>query len=293
MQRVLWTCARCEKFAGFTTNTPPPQKYQTQCMAWGVTITDWKAPYTGPVAPGTSTTPLTSAGGGGGTTQPVNPGTGGTTSSVTSPTGGNGNVTSSGSSSVSPTSTDGAGAGAGPSSGPSGTAIGISLGIIGVAAMSGAIAVFMMKRSRRRRHEPLDLDGTYVGLDDQWEKPGRVQSPPMIPSPIASGAPVASRGPMQPGHRPSPFGSRPGGGGSVVGGYEPQYDQQYDQYDNKYDHPYVAPHHPPGPPGGGYDAYNHGSGYQGYAAHDYGYEHTVPTSGPFHGGKGGEGGQYL
>ncbi|KAF9915673.1 hypothetical protein BGZ65_000650, partial [Modicella reniformis] len=55
MQKVLWTCARCESLAGKPSKAPPPQKYQTQCMSWGINIDQWKAPYTGVVAPDTQT----------------------------------------------------------------------------------------------------------------------------------------------------------------------------------------------------------------------------------------------
>ncbi|KAG0261082.1 hypothetical protein BG011_001385 [Mortierella polycephala] len=282
MQKVLWTCARCEILAGFDTHADPPQKYQTQCMAWGITIDQYRAPYTGDIAPGTATelnrgpvppAPPTTTGGNGG-------GNGGTTST--------GTATSAGSK---PTNPDGSAAGS-ESSGPNGTAIGISLAIIGIAAVAGGVAMVMMKR-KRRRHEPLDLDGTYVNFDNQWEKPPRPQSPAMMPA-----APMPSRGPAQAVHRPSPFEARPGGGGSVVGGYDPQYDQyeQYDQYGNQ----------PNG--AGGYDGYSHSNsgGYdqtyhqgssQGYQHHEYGYEHAMPTSGtplpPYHASKGSEGGQYL
>ncbi|KAF9191253.1 hypothetical protein BGZ51_007573 [Haplosporangium sp. Z 767] len=284
MQKVLWTCARCEMLAGFDTHSDPPQKYQTQCMAWGTTIDQYRAPYTGDIAPGTSTElnrgpvppapPTTSGGNNGGN----NGGNSGSTSTGTGTSGAS-----------SPTSSDSSTAGS-ESSGPNGTAVGISLAIIGIAVVAGGVAMVMMKR-KRRRHEPLDLDGTYVNFDNQWEKPPRPQSPAMMPA-----APMPSRGPAQAVHRPSPFETRPGGGGSVVGGYDPQYDQ-YDQYGHN---------QPNG--AGGYDGYSHSNhgGYdqayhqgpsQGYQPHDYGYEHAMPTSGtplpPYHAGKGPEGGQYL
>ncbi|KAF9355538.1 hypothetical protein BGX34_010417 [Mortierella sp. NVP85] len=284
MQKVLWKCTTGEQLAGIQVKSQPPTAYQTQCMAWGITVPDYKAPYTGQVAPGADTFGGNTIGGGGGTGGTGGTGGGGVVNpppSTNNPSGG-GSTTPSGAI-TQPSNGSNPDEG---SSGPNGAAIGISLGIIGLAALSGALAFYRMRSSRRRR-EPLDLDATYVGLDDQWEKP-RSQSPPVIPAPAASGAPVASRGPMQAGHRPPPFESRPGGGGSVVGGY----DGQYDQYNNQYDQ-YDQYNQGPAP---GYDAYNHG-GYQAYPPHDYGFEHTVPTSGPYHGGngngKGGEGGQYM
>ncbi|KAF9438060.1 hypothetical protein BGZ76_009932 [Entomortierella beljakovae] len=274
MQRVLWTCARCELLAGFAAKSDPPQKYHTTCISWGGTITEWNAPYTGVVAPGTQTSPLTGPEDDKGT----NPGTTAPGTSAGNSGSGTGTATTSG---ASPSGTSDSDSGS-EGSGLNGTAVGISLGIVGIAIIGGAVAVFMMRRSRRRR-EPLDLDGSYVGLDDQWEKPARSQTPPPMP--------ITSR---QPAHI-SPFESRPGGAGSVVGGYDGQYDQ-YDQY-NQY-----------GGNGGGGGGY----GYQGYGNHDqggyapeygydpkngspdYGYDQNVPVSGPYHGGpKSNEGGQYL
>ncbi|KAF9111940.1 hypothetical protein BGX27_004200 [Mortierella sp. AM989] len=262
MQSVLWTCSRCEQLNGFAVKTDPPQKYQTTCMGWGITIDQWKAPYTGAVAPGT-TTPINGA-----VVPPGQPSSGTATGSVPSTNG-------TGTAPATPSGSNGTSTDTESSGGLNGTAIGISLGIIGVAVLGGAVAMFMMKRSRRR-HEPLDLDGTYVGLDDQWEKP-RPQSPASIPAP----APITARGPA----RPSPFESRPGGGGSVVGGYDGQY-EQYEQYDNQYPPQY--------PNGYGYQGQGH-QGYGGAGGHDYGYEHTVPTSAPYHAKKAGSevGGQYL
>ncbi|KAF9098566.1 hypothetical protein BGX23_005869 [Mortierella sp. AD031] len=291
IQTLLWSCARCESFGQFPgAKTDPPQKYQTMCKGWNMPNTLWTSGYTGSVAPGT----LTDLKGGGvnptGPALPTgnnpNPGPG------TGTTGGTGTASGTSSGANPTSSSDESTSGGGQSSGPNGTAIGISLGIIGVAAVGGAAAVFMMKR-RRRRHTPLELDGTYVGLDDQWEKPPRPQSPPSMPAPIASGAPI--RAPM----RPSPFESRPpgsvSGGGSVVGGYDGgQYDQQYDYHGGggtvvgsnygDYDGGYGKQQH------GGYQGYDqgyppHGHDQGGYAphGHDYGYDHPVPTSGPYHG----------
>ncbi|KAG0044465.1 hypothetical protein BGZ83_010317 [Gryganskiella cystojenkinii] len=279
MQRVLWTCAKCEANAGFDSHSPPPQAYHTTCISWGQSIQDWNAPYAGVVAPGTVTTPLTS------TNPPPNPNTSAGTNPTTASIGGSstsssGTANPSGSSNPSNQTSDGP-------SGPSGTAIGISVGIIGVALVAGVVAVAMMKR-RRRRRTPLELDGTYVGLDDTWEKQqaaaARPVSPPMAPAPIASGASPSMGARLA---RPSPFESRPGGGGSVVGGYEPQ----YDRYNGGY-----------GQPAQGYDNYGHGGydpnynqGGYGNQHHDYGYDQQIPTSAApnYHPGKGGEGGQYL
>ncbi|KAG0010858.1 hypothetical protein BGZ81_002522 [Podila clonocystis] len=271
MQKVLWTCKRCEELAGFKVTTPPPNSYRSTCIGWGISAADYTAPYTGVVAPGTQ-------GIDGASPNPPNTSGGGT-----NPTGGNGGTTSSGTpgqptpsgDGSSPSGNDGGG-------GVSGAAVGISLGIIGIAAVGGGAAMFMMKRRRHDRHAPLELGDNYVGLEDNWEKPARPSSPPMAPAPVASGAPLASRGPMQ--GRPSPFETRPGGGGSVVGGYDGQYDQ-YDHY-----------HHGGSQVGGYNDGYNQGGQYdqnyyqghgqQGYGQtgypphHDYGYENTVPTSGP-------------
>ncbi|GJJ77086.1 hypothetical protein EMPS_09445 [Entomortierella parvispora] len=291
MQKVLWTCAKCELLGGYAAKSPPPQQYHTTCISWGQTsLADWDAPYTGVVAPGT-TTPMTAS-----TSPAANPGT--TTAGTLNPpatsaggagTGTGSTSTASGGTTNPSSASDNAvnGGQSDSSGGPSGTAIGISVGIIGVALVAGVVAVAMMKR-RRRRHAPLELDGTYVGLEDTtWEKP-RPSSPPMAPAPIASGSPAAaSRMAVAMGgmSRPSPFESRPGGGGSVVNG---GYDHQYDHYDGGY-----------GQPGQGYDQYaNHGydQGYQYQGHHDYGYDQHMPPSGApaYHpGGKGGEGGQYL
>ncbi|KAF9311257.1 hypothetical protein BG003_007594 [Podila horticola] len=291
MQKVLWTCKRCEELAGFKVSTPPPNAYRSTCIGWGITAADYMAPYTGVVAPGTQG--IT----GGGDTNPSGPVTSG---GGANPTGGNGGTTSSSGTPGQPSPSDGTNpSGNDGGGGVNSAAVGISLGIIGIAAVGGGAAVFMMKRRRHARHAPLDLGDNYVGLEDQWEKPARPSSPPMAPAPIASGAPLASRGPMQ--GRPSPFETRPGGGGSVVGGYDGQYDQ-YDQY-----------HHGGSQAGGYNDGYKQGGQYDqnyyqghgqpgygqpGYPPHyDYGYDHTVPSSGP--GGypphppaKGGDG-QYM
>ncbi|KAF9944309.1 hypothetical protein BGZ65_012257, partial [Modicella reniformis] len=80
LQKVLWTCAKCEFLAGFGSKSQPPQAYQTQCMAWGVSIADWRAAYAGTIAVGT-TTPMNGA-------NPVNPG--GTSGTGSSQTGGSG-----------------------------------------------------------------------------------------------------------------------------------------------------------------------------------------------------------
>ncbi|KAF9329213.1 hypothetical protein BG006_007666 [Podila minutissima] len=292
MQKVLWTCKRCEELAGFKVSTPPPNAHRATCLGWGITAADYSLPYTGVVAPGTQ-----GITGGGDPNPGPNPPGGGT-----NPPAGNEGTTSS----VAPGQPTPSGAGGKPPAndgdGVNGAAVGISLGIIGIAAVGGGAAVFMMKRRRHARHAPLELGDHYVGLEDNnnWEKPARPSSPPMAPAPVASGAPLASRGPMQ--GRPSPFEKRPGGNGSVVGGYDGQYDQ-YDHY-----------HHGGGSQAGGYnDGYNQGGQYdqnyyqghgqQGYGPpgysshHDYGYDHTVPTSGPggyppHPPGKGGDG-QYM
>ncbi|KAF9920211.1 hypothetical protein FBU30_009990 [Linnemannia zychae] len=286
IQRLLWNCARCELLAGFQSKSPPPTQYQTTCISWGQTIDTWNAGYSGPVAPGT-TSPL--GGGNNPVSQPPpNPGPnpGPSTTGGTGGNNNNGNSTNTSSGALPSSSSDESNAGSGESSGPNGTAIGISLGLIGFAAVGGGAAVFMMKR--RRRHAPLELDGTYVGLDDQWEKPPRPQSPPMQPAPIANGG-AMNRGLM----RPSPFESRPGGsvsGGSVVGGYDGSYDQ-YDYHGGStvvgstygdYDDGYGKQH-------GGYNqGYNHGyppHDHQNGYNRDYGYDHPVPTSGPHYGGR--------
>ncbi|KAF9120466.1 hypothetical protein BGW39_011364 [Mortierella sp. 14UC] len=302
IQRLLWNCARCENLSGFAVKTPPPSQYQTTCTKeWGVAFADYTKGYTGDVAPGTLS-PLTGDNGTNPNPNVVKPPL---PTSGTNPSTGSGNGTTGTSSGAVPTNSDGSTSGAGESTGPNGTAIGISLGIIGVAAVAGVVAVVMMKR-RRRRHTPLELDGTYVGLDDQWEKPARPQTPPMMPAPIVNGGRGGGGGGGL--MRPSPFESRPpgsvSGGGSVVGGYD---NSQYDQYDyhqggggstvvgsnyGDYDDGYGKQQH------GGYNqGYNqgyppHDQGYpphhdQGYPPHhDYGYDHPVPTSGaPYHGGR--------
>ncbi|KAG0215536.1 hypothetical protein BGX28_009584 [Mortierella sp. GBA30] len=53
IQKVLWNCAQCERLAGHQSTAPSPQIYKTQCIHWGMTPDAWKAPYTGPIAPGT------------------------------------------------------------------------------------------------------------------------------------------------------------------------------------------------------------------------------------------------
>ncbi|KAF9960893.1 hypothetical protein BGZ72_005563 [Mortierella alpina] len=280
LQKVLWNCARCELLAGFNAHSQPPQAYQTQCIGWNVSPAEWRAPYTGVIAPGTST-PMT-----GGTNPPGQP-PAGTTGSGGNPT--SGGATSGTASGTGSMPNPSGGSSSDGNSGPNGTAIGISVGIMGVAVAAGVVSMFMIRRRRNRRHAPLELGDNYVGMDDhQWEKPSRPQSP-MMPASVATGAPVASRGPMQAPHRPSPFESRPGGGGSVVGGY----DGQYDKYE------------PYGHGGGGYETYSNHGGYdptyhqgppQGYPPRDYAYEHAMPTSGtplpPYHGAKS-EGGHYM
>ncbi|KAG0274944.1 hypothetical protein BGZ95_009321 [Linnemannia exigua] len=312
IQRLLWNCAKCIQFSGKMVKTPPPTQYQTTCMkTWQIPVTTWESSYVGMVAPGT-TSPLTKDGSVDPNPNPVGPGlpTGGPNPSTTTGSGNNNNNNNNGgtgtSSGTSPTNSDGSTSGNGESTGPNGTAIGISLGIIGVAAVAGGVAVVMMKR-RRRRHTPLELDGTYVGLEDQWEKPARPQTPPMMPAPIANGGRGGGGG-----MRPSPFESRPpgsvSGGGSVVGGYD---NSQYDQYDNyhqgggstvvgsnygDYDDGYggkqqqhggynqgynqgYPPHDQGYPPHHDQGGYGHGHG------HDYGYDHPVPTGAPYHGGR--------
>ncbi|KAF8949408.1 hypothetical protein BGZ47_003820 [Haplosporangium gracile] len=293
IQRLLWNCAKCEFLAGHQSKSPPPQQFQTTCTAtWQQPFALWTSAYTGPVAPGT-TSPLSPDNNNPtGTPPPANPNP--------ATTGGNsGNSTGTASGTLPSGTTGDSTSGAGESSGPNGTAIGISLGIIGVAAVAGGIAVVMMKR-RRQRHTPLELDDSYVGLDNQWEKPPRPQSPPMMPAPIASGARAGGGGGMG---RPPPFESRPGngsvsGGGSVIGGYDgSQYDQQYDYHQGSgstvvgsnygdYDDGYGKQQQ--------HGGYNQGYGFQGYGHHDhqaaynhdYGYDHPVPTSNaPYHGAR--------
>ncbi|KAF8935620.1 hypothetical protein CPC16_008680 [Podila verticillata] len=287
MQSVLWTCHRCEGYAGFNVSTPPPNLYRSTCMKWGVTAADYEAPYTGVIAPDTQGIPNVTVPPGG-----SNPATGG----GTSPTGGNGVTSTSGSLGPSPSSDDSktTAGGSGGGDGVNPTAIGISVGLIGIAAVGGVAAVFMMRRKRHARHAPLELGDSYVGLEDQWEKP-RPSSPPMAPAPVASGAPLASRGPMQ--GRPSPFETRPGGGGSVVAGY----DGQYDQYDHYQQGSQVGGYNDGYNQGGQYDQnYYQGHGQQGFGPpayppqHDYGYDqHSVPTSGPGYTPAKGDGGHYM
>ncbi|KAG0351802.1 hypothetical protein BGZ54_003098 [Gamsiella multidivaricata] len=283
MQKVLWTCAKCELLAGHQSKAPPPQKYQTQCIAWGMTVQEWKTPYTGVVAPGTQTDVT----GAGGSSTPVPPATTTTAPTAGKPsTGGPSTTVGSGGqnppsttdpnapSSSSDNSVSGPDSTTETNSGPNGTAIGISVGIIGVAVVAGVVAVVMMKR-RRRRRTPLDLDSlpaeaSFVALEDKWEKPHHHSgSPPLPPAPIASAAPVVGRG-GRGGYQME---------GSVVGGYDPQYDGGYGQYGH-------GGH-------GGYDGYGgsvHGQymnqyddqyvGYhpshqqEAYQMHDYGYEHN-------------------
>ncbi|KAG0339524.1 hypothetical protein BG004_006777 [Podila humilis] len=297
IQKVLWTCAKCASFGGSKFQAVPPNKYQTQCMAWNTPVDQWNAPYTGIVAPGTqtdlgggpippntppattnppatSTTPKPSGGGGGGTSTKED-GKGTSTDSSSKPTG----------------STDNSLAGGGNSTesdGPNGKVIGISVGIIGVAAMAGVVAVVMMKRRRRRR--PLDLDSSpalanFMELDSHGgsgrEKIAmRPASPPMVPAPVASATPAVPRG-----HRNyiegggGSGGGVNGTGGSVVGGYDTQYDHYGQGYDG-YSHGQYADQY-----GDHYNEQYYDQGYydqqQGYGAHDYGYDPAVhPTQGP-------------
>ncbi|OAQ29174.1 hypothetical protein K457DRAFT_126170 [Linnemannia elongata AG-77] len=300
IQRLLWNCAKCISLGtGLQAKSPPPQQFQMTCTAWKQPFSLWTSAYTGPVAPGT-TSPLSPDNNNPtGTPPPANPSpgtTGGSGNSMTGTGTASGNL---------PSGTTGDST-SGESSGPNGTAIGISLGIIGIAAVGGAAAVVMMKR-RRRRHTPLELDDSYVGLDNQWEKPPRPQSPPMMPAPIASGARAGGGGGGM--GRPSPFESRPGngsvsGGGSVVGGYD---NSQYDQYDYHQGGGSTVVGSNYGDFDDGYGkqqqhgGYNQGYGHQGYGHHDqgypphdhqgaynhdYGYDHPVPTSNaPYHGGR--------
>ncbi|KAF8945613.1 hypothetical protein BGZ47_002326 [Haplosporangium gracile] len=282
MQQVLWTCAKCEFLAGKGSKGVPPKKHQMTCLEWGITIEAYGLPYTGVVAPGT-TTDL----GNGKPNPPPVPGT--TTSNPPQPTdpakptptktsgnggngGGNGGDNGGGNKpsgtssdpsnpSNSQDSLNGDKDTSNTSSGPNTAAIGISVGIIGVAFIAGIMTVVMMKR-RRRRRSPLDLDSSpslanFTHLEDTWEsKPIRPTSPPLPPAPVASAPPIVGRG------------GRGGyGEGSVVGGYDAQYDAQYDGKYGQYD-AYGHGHH-----GGGYDQPD------AYQMHDYGYEqHVVAAS---------------
>ncbi|KAF9910556.1 hypothetical protein EC991_006115 [Linnemannia zychae] len=262
MQKVLWTCGKCEFLAGKGSSGVPPKKHQMTCMGWGITVEAYAAPYTGVVEPGT-TTDL-----GGGTPNPpppppttssnsANPNPPPTGNPKPSGDGGNkpsGTTTDSSLPSSSHDNLDGGNKTETGSSGPNTAAIGISVGIIGVALIAGVMAVVMMKR-RRRRRSPLDLDSSpalanFAVLEDKWDtKPSRQTptSPPLPPVPVASAAPViGGRG-----------NGRGYGEGSVVGGYDAQYDGHYDGYG----------HH------GGYDAQYDGYGYGGqqqYGHYDQG-----------------------
>lgn len=301
IQKLLWNCAKCMSLGGGKlAKSPPPQQYQMTCQnTWKMPPTLWATSYTGPVAPGTTSLLNPDGNNPTGTPPPVKP-----DPATTGGNGGSGTGTASG---TLPSGSGAAGeSNSGGNSGPNGTAIGISLGIIGIAAVGGAAAVVMMKR-RRRRHTPLELDDSYVGLDNQWEKPPRPQSPPMMPAPIVSGARAGGAGGMG---RPSPFESRPGngsvsGGGSVVGGYDgTQYDQQYDYHQGggstvvgssygDYDDGYGNKQQQHGGYNNqGYGGYGHHDqaypphDHQGAYNHDYGYDHPVPTSNaPYHGGR--------
>ncbi|KAG0052076.1 hypothetical protein BGZ83_003009 [Gryganskiella cystojenkinii] len=281
IRQVLWNCAKCVTLGGHNAKAPPPTKYQTQCIAWGMTIDEWRAPYTGPVAEGTQADVT----GGGGTNPPPPPPppqtsspSKATTTTDTKPTGGGGGDSDKSSSAISPSSSSDNSVS--PSdkseSGVNSTAIGISVGIIGVAAVAGIVAVVMMKRRRRRRHLPLDLDPPaalrdYAGLtssEDKWADDryhttnssrhahgGRQQhSPTMTPAPIASATPAI------------------GQYGESVAGYSDHtaYDQygggryQYDQY----------PSHPP-------------TSYDGYSADGHGDFYADPSAGYGHHPQGG------
>ncbi|KAF9943029.1 hypothetical protein BGZ67_008660 [Mortierella alpina] len=162
IQQVLWTCAKCELLAGFSqAKAPPPQKYQTQCIAWGHSIDEWKAPFLGKVAPGTVTD--VGAGPNPPAPQPSTP-----TNNPNPPKPGPSSTGSGGGgkppSSADPTSpsatSDNSSNPGGPTetnSGPNTTAIGISVGIIGVVGVAGAIVVVMMKKKKRRAMRHIDL----------------------------------------------------------------------------------------------------------------------------------------
>ncbi|KAK5798948.1 hypothetical protein F5H01DRAFT_358667 [Linnemannia elongata] len=272
MQQVLWTCAKCEFLAGKGSKGVPPKKHLTSCLEWGIKIEEYNQPYTGVVAPGT-TTDL----GGGKPNPPPVPGTTTTnppppTTDPSKPTTSNGNGGNDGGNKPSGTSSDPSNPSSSQdslngdkntsqtSSGPNTAAIGISVGIIGVAFIAGIMAVVMMKR-RRRRRSPLDLDASpalanFAHLEDKWEnKATRPTSPPLPPAPVASAAPVIGRGNGRGGY----------GDGSVVGGYNAQYDAQYEGQYDQYD-AYGHGHH------GGYDAYGHGQGghgHGGYGGQEY------------------------
>ncbi|CAO3574253.1 unnamed protein product [Mortierella alpina] len=184
IQQVLWTCAKCELLAGFNqAKAPPPQKYQTQCIAWGMTIDEWRAPFLGTVAPGTATdvgagpnppapqpstptnnpnppkpAPSTTGNGGGGGKPP-------SSADPTSPSSTSDNSTNPGGTTET-------------SSGPNTTAIGISVGIIGVVGVAGAIMAVMMKKQKSRAMRP-------IGLEDRNSSLG----------PITSAAPILARDP--------------------------------------------------------------------------------------------------
>ncbi|KAG0374454.1 hypothetical protein BGX24_010389 [Mortierella sp. AD032] len=299
MQKVLWTCAKCEFLAGKGSAGVPPKKHQMTCMGWGITLAQYEMPYTGTVEPGT-TTDLT----GGTPNPPPTPGT--TTNPVTTDpktsAGGGGTTTGkpSGTSSdpsspsASHDSLNGDNNSSAGTSGPNTAAIGISVGIIGVAFIAGIMTVVMMKR-RRRRRSPLDLDSspalaTFVALEDKWDKPSRAPptSPPLPPVPVASAAPMVGRG----GNGRGGYGE-----GSVVGGgYDAQYDGHYDAYDHhggydaQYDGYGQGVHGYGGGSGQQYDHYQGGQYDQGYdqgyhpgqqdayQMHDYGYDQHVVLS---------------
>ncbi|KAG0273523.1 hypothetical protein BGZ95_010676 [Linnemannia exigua] len=278
MQKVLWTCAKCEYFAGKGSQGVPPKKHKMTCLDWGITVAEYAMPYTGVVEPGT-TTDLT----GGGTPNPP-PTTTTTTVNPIPPTdkpttgGGGGGTSTGGNGKPSGTSSDPSSPSASHdslngdktetgSTGPNTAAIGISVGIIGVAFVAGIMTVVMMKR-RRRRRSPLDLDSSpalanFVALEDKWD------------------------------NKPSRYGE-----GSVVGGgYDAQYDGHYDAYghhggyDAQYEGYGQGVH---GYSGGGGQQYDHYQGSQydqgydqgyhpgqqdAYQMHDYGYDqHVVAAS---------------
>ncbi|GJJ68379.1 hypothetical protein EMPS_00725 [Entomortierella parvispora] len=297
IRQVLWTCAKCEMLAGHASKAPPPTKYQTQCIAWGMTIDEWNQPYTGVVAPGTQTDmgqgpnlpdPVTS-------TKPPASSSDASKPSNTGSNGGNngGNGDKTGPSTPDSSSDNSTQDGKEDGTGVNSTAIGISVGIIGVAAVAGIAAVVMMKRRRRRRrHLPLDLEppaalrdyaNGYGGGstsasghdDDKWGD-GSERYHPSSPtrnayashgrshSPTMNAAPVASANPV------------------VVGGYD-GYDVGYDGYDYQHQ-PYDRYAGAPPVAYEGYTAKNgHGDVYAdaagyghhpqgGYPMQDFGYE---------------------
>ncbi|KAG0201727.1 hypothetical protein BGX28_005538 [Mortierella sp. GBA30] len=162
---LISNCVQCERLNGYNPVAPSSQVLLTTCIKWGMNSDDWKAPYTGPVVPGTEA----NLGNGPNPPAPSNPATTTTaskpiTTTISTPksTGGTTTIVNGGSkpslssgpnmpgSSSSPDNiTNPAGDKAGSSSSLSKTTIGIVIGIVGLVIVAGVVAIVVKKNQRR------------------------------------------------------------------------------------------------------------------------------------------------